>query len=111
MNKKNQYVNFDKNTLTILQIIQDKEYGYLLEKILDTIIIIMIIIFFYFYNIKKNVFRLSNIIDYLVISISFLIFHNLIKNIGLNFNLLLILNLTNLILMTIIIIYKRVSKT
>ena len=97
--KKNEYYsNVDKNSITIYQSIKNKDYKVILEKIIDTLIIITIIYFFYFLNIKQNNFNFKNILNFLVIIISIIIIHNVIKNIDLSFNNSVIIMLINILI-------------
>ena len=107
-NKKNEYYsNIDKNSITIYQSIKNKDYKIILEKIIDTLIIITIIYFFYCLNIKKNNFSFKNILNFLVIIISIIIIHNVIKNIDLSFNNSVIIMLFNILLPYCYIFFKK----
>jgi len=101
----NAYNNEDKNTETFYDLIENKKYQALSERLFDIVILIGIIIFFYFKNIKNNNFKIYNIIQFLAIAIIILIIQNLIKNISTNyFNFLLlnILNIFSLFVLTLI---------
>ncbi len=79
----NSNINFkidDKNTLTILDNFNNKDYKNLSFKLIDTIILLLIIYFFYENNIKKiNFYILNNI--YFTINCLFLIICNqILKN-------------------------------
>ena len=82
--KNRKYNNIDKNSLTIFNLIKNKNNYLIIEKFFDFIIIISIIIFFYFYNIKTHQYNSKKITVYIIISILILIVHNLIKNLELN---------------------------
>ena len=105
--KKNEYYsNVDKNSITFYQSFKNKDYKIILEKIIDTLIIITIIYFFYFLNIKKNNFSFKNILNFLVIIISIIIIHNVIKNIDLSFNKSAIIMFINLLIPYCYIFFK-----
>ena len=110
--KKNEYnSNVDKNSITIYQSLKDKDYRTILEKIIDTLIILTIIYFFYFLNIKKNDFSFKNILIFLIIIISIIIIHNVIKNIDLSFNNSIIIMVVNILLpYSYIFFEKRIIK-
>ena len=84
-NKDNKYTNFDKNTYTIFELINQRNYKNMQEKIFDVLSLISLLILFYFYLIKENKFSLKKISIYLIIAIIVLIFHNLIKNFPLDY--------------------------
>ena len=84
-NKDNKYTNFDKNTYTIFELINQRNYKNMQEKIFDVLSLISLLILFYFYLIKENKFNLKKISIYLIIAIIVLIFHNLIKNFPLDY--------------------------
>ena len=103
--KESIYNNYDKNTLTIFDLLKEKDKKKILEKLIDTLLIILIIIFFYFNIIKKNNYKINNILIFIVISIVILITHNVIKNIEINFNQLFVLYNINLIFFLLIVFY------
>ena len=79
------YDNFDKNTLNIFDDIKNKDYLNIVHKITDTIIVITIILLFYFNNIKFYRFSIYYLTLYLLISSSFLILNQIIRNLEINF--------------------------
>ena len=56
LKNENNYNNYDKNTLTLFNLIKYKDYKSMIERMFDTLILITVIIFFYFNNIKDNKF-------------------------------------------------------
>ncbi len=98
-NSINVYNNHDKNTETFNDLIKNKKYQALSERLFDIIILISIIIYFYFKNIKYNNFKINNIIQFLTIAIIILIIQNLIKNININYLNFLILNILNIFIL------------
>jgi len=104
---KNQYNNYDKNTLTIINLIKNKDLKNILERIFDTIILVIIIFYFYINNIKINNFSLKKIFSYLLISIGIMIFHNMIKNMNIEINYYLLLNLINFLIISFYIFLNR----
>lgn len=104
---KNKYDNFDRNTQTIFNSIKNKDYKNIFDKFFDILILLSIIIFFYFYIIKKNDFRINNILKFLSFSLLILIFQNIYKNINIDLQLFLILNLINFVLIIMLITVKK----
>ena len=89
------YDNFDKNTFSILDDINNKDYLNIVHKITDTIIVITIIVFFYFNNIKFYKFNFYYIVIFLFTSSSLLILNQIIKNLEINYilNILIIFSI------------------
>ncbi len=109
ISEKKSYNNYDKNSLTIFDLIKERNYLVINEKIFEFILIISIVFLFYFNNIKKNDYKLKAIFVFISISIFTLISQNIFKNIDLS-NLLNILFQSINILMIyiyIIIISKK----
>ena len=100
------YNNRDKNTDTLNELIKNKQYKIITERILDIIILISIVILFYNKNIKLNDFKIYTIIKFLCISITVLLIQNFIKNIDINFNYFLLMNLLNLIIIYFFILFN-----
>jgi len=80
LKNENNYNNYDKNTLTLFNLIKYKDYNSMIERMFDTLILLTVIIFFYFNNIKDNKFSINHIFIYLFLSILIIIFQNIIKN-------------------------------
>ena len=70
----------DRNTYTIFDDLESKNYLNLSFKISDLFLIICIIIFFYINNLKKIQFNSANNVFFSVITISILIVNQLLKN-------------------------------
>ena len=105
-----EYKIFDKNSQTIVNIIENKNYSMITEKIFDFIVLLVIILFFYNFNIKDNNYKLNSIFIFLFISIFINIAHNIIKNIELDFQFLLTLSVANIILSIFLIhIGKKIT--
>ena len=51
LKNENNYNNYDKNTLTLFNLIKYKDYNSMIERMFDTLILLTVIIFFYFNNI------------------------------------------------------------
>jgi len=92
---KNNYNNYDKNTITLVSLIKYKDFNIMIERMFDTLILLTVIIFFYFNNIKKNNFSINQIFIYLFLSILIIIFQNIIKNLNINLKLSFVLNIIN----------------
>ena len=88
LKNENNYNNYDKNTLTLFNLIKYKDYKSMIERMFDTLILLTVIIFFYFNNIKDNKFSINHIFIYLFLSILIIIFQNIIKNLDLVYNFL-----------------------
>ena len=102
------YNNYDINTLTIQNLIKQKEYRSIFDKIIDTVLLLTLIIFFYYYLIKKNNYSFKVISIYLALSILILINHNVIKNIEIDLMNLIFIYLGNLLLVyTFILITSK----
>ena len=108
--KNSKYNNYDKNTLTILELLAENDFKNIAEKIYDTIILFLIIVIFYKTLIQFNNFKLKNVSIFLTFCFIILVVHNTIKNIGLDINTLIFIYIFNilLILISILIIqYKN----
>jgi len=107
LKKKNIYDNYDKNTLTLVNLIQHKDYNSMIERIFDTLILLTVIIFFYFHNIQRNNFSINQIFIFLVLSILIIIFQNIIKNLDINLKSSFLLNIINF---SIIYLFMLISR-
>ena len=92
------YDNYDKNAITIFQLIKSKEYQKIIEKIFDAIILVSIIILFYNYIVVKNNYNLRSIFQYIFISLLILINQNILKNIGININSYIFFGILNILI-------------
>ena len=111
-NTKNsrKYEIFDKNSQTIFNLINDKNYRSISEKIIDSLLLILIIVFFYEFIVKNNNFNIKKIFIFIVFSILVNINNNLIKNIETNFEILAMINLGNILILLIIMSYFKLRK-
>ncbi len=100
-NNFKKYDNFDKNTLSILDDINNKDYLNIVHKITDTVIVIIIILFFYFNNIKFYKFNFYHLTIFLLISSLLLILNQVIKNLEINY-ILYILIISSIFLFSLI---------
>ena len=107
LKNENKYNNYDKNTLTLVNLIRYKEYKSMIERMFDTLILLTVIIFFYFYNIKDNNFSINHIFIYLFLSILIIIFQNIIKNLDLSLQFSFLLNIINF---SIIYLFMLINK-
>jgi lipopolysaccharide export LptBFGC system permease protein LptF len=87
------YDNFDKNTFSIFDDLNNKDYLNIVHKMTDSIIVIIIILFFYFNNIKLYRFDFYFLIIFLFVSSSLLILNQIIKNLEISYllNILIII--------------------
>ena len=99
----------DKNTISIITILKEKNYYLLSEKIFENLILLSIIIFFYIYILKENNLSLLQILKYISICILILILHNMIKNIDLNLYIYLIFNLLNILSIYLFLISRKIK--
>jgi len=106
---KKEYNNFDKNTDTIFELIEKRDLKNISEKIFDTFILITILFFFYNFLIKKNNFDFLTIMKYLTICVTVLIFQNGIKNLQLSLNAITTLNLLNLSIIYIFVLFNEIK--
>ena len=80
-NKNNNNLEIiDKNTLTIFDDLNSKNYLNITFKIIDIILILFILIFFYSNNLKEIKFETKNNIFFIVFSVTILIINQIIKN-------------------------------
>ena len=107
LKNENNYNNYDKNTLTLVNLIRYKDYKSMIEKMFDTLILLTVIIFFYFNNIKDNKFSINHIFIYLFLSILIIIFQNIIKNLDFSLQFSFLLNIINF---SIIYLFMLINK-
>ena len=107
LKNENNYNNYDKNTLTLFNLIKYKDYKSMIEKMFDTLILLTLIIFFYFNNIKDNKFSINHIFIYLFLSILIIIFQNIIKNLDFSLQFSFLLNIINF---SIIYLFMLINK-
>ena len=107
LKNENNYNNYDKNTLTLFNLIKYKDYNSLIERMFDTLILLTVIIFFYFNNIKDNQFSIKHIFIYLFLSILIIIFQNIIKNLDFSLQFSFLLNIINF---SIIYLFMLINK-
>ena len=107
LKNENNYNNYDKNTLTLFNLIRYKDYNSMIERMFDTLILLTVIIFFYFNNIKDNKFSINHIFIYLFLSILIIIFQNIIKNLDFSLQFSFLLNIINF---SIIYLFMLINK-
>lgn len=107
LKNENNYNNYDKNTLTLFNLIKYKDYKSMIERMFDTLILITVIIFFYLNNIKDNKFSINHIFIYLFLSILIIIFQNIIKNLDFSLQFSFLLNIINF---SIIYLFMLINK-
>ena len=107
LKNENNYNNYDKNTLTLFNLIKYKDYNSMIERLFDTLILLTVIIFFYFNNIKDNKFSINHIFIYLFLSILIIIFQNIIKNLDFSLQFSFLLNIINF---SIIYLFMLINK-
>ena len=107
LKNENNYNNYDKNTLTLFNLIKYKDYKSIIERMFDTLILLTVIIFFYFNNIKDNKFSINHIFIYLFLSILIIIFQNIIKNLDFSLQFSFLLNIINF---SIIYLFMLINK-
>ena len=78
--KSIKFNNYDRNTLTILDDFENKDYLNISYKFVDIVFALIIIYFFYYNNIVNFNFTLNNNIIFISISIFILIINQLLKN-------------------------------
>ena len=107
LKNENNYNNYDKNTLTLFNLIKYKDYKSMIERMFDTLILLTVIIFFYFNNIKENKFSIYHIFIYLFLSLLIIIFQNIIKNLDFSLQFSFLLNIINF---SIIYLFMLINK-
>ena len=107
LKNENNYNNYDKNTLTLFNLIKYKDYKSMIERMFDTLILLTVIIFFYFNNIKGNKFSINHIFIYLFLSMLIIIFQNIIKNLDFSLQFSFLLNIINF---SIIYLFMLINK-
>ena len=107
LKNENKYNNYDKNALTLFNLIKYKDYNSMIERMFDTLILLTVIIFFYFNNIKDNKFSINHIFIYLFLSILIIIFQNIIKNLDFSLQFSFLLNIINF---SIIYLFMLINK-
>ena len=107
LKNENNYNNYDKNTLTLFNLIKYKDYKSMIERMFDTLILLTVIIFFYFNNIKDNKFSINHIFIYLFLSMLIIIFQNIIKNLDFSLQFSFLLNIINF---SIIYLFMLINK-
>ena len=107
LKNENNYNNYDKNTLTLFNLIKYKDYNSMIERMFDTLILLTVIIFFYFNNIKDNKFSINHIFIYLFLSVLIIIFQNIIKNLDFSLQFSFLLNIINF---SIIYLFMLINK-
>ena len=107
LKNENKYNNYDKNALTLFNLIKYKDYKSMIERMFDTLILLTVIIFFYFNNIKDNNFSINHIFIYLFLSILIIIFQNIIKNLDFSLQFSFLLNIINF---SIIYLFMLINK-
>ena len=99
--------NYDRNSLTIFDDFENRDYLNILYKIFDVILCLIIIFIFFKNNIEKNNFKLSNNIAFAIISIILLMINQLLKNTDLNFYQYLIFSIIIISTSLLILIFKK----
>lgn len=99
--------NYDRNSLTIFDDFENRDYLNILYKIFDVVLCLIIIFIFFKNNIEKNNFKLSNNISFAIISIILLMINQLLKNTDLNFYQYLIFSIIIISTSLLILIFKK----
>ncbi len=107
LKNENNYNNYDKNTLTLFNLIKYKDYKSMIERMFDTLILLTVIIFFYFNNIKDNKFSINHIFIYLFLSILIIIFQNIIKNLDFSLQFSFLLNIINFLIIYLFMLINK----
>ena len=103
--KNNVYKNFDKNTVGIYELLnykKDTNKKIILQRVSDLIIILSFVLYFYLYIIKKNNYKYNNLFLFIIFTIFFLLTDNFLENVNSDFNILIISNILNILLIHIL---------
>ena len=84
-----EFNKFDRNTFTVFEDIQNKDYLNISYKLFDIIFSILIIIIFYNNNIIKIDYSLKNNLVFILLSVFVLILNQILKNSEVNFTIYL----------------------
>ena len=84
-----EFNKFDRNTFTVFEDIQNKDYLNISYKLFDIIFSILIIIIFYNNNIIKIDYSLKNNLIFILLSVFVLILNQILKNSEVNFTIYL----------------------
>ncbi len=107
---KNVSINkdIDKNTFTIFDDVNLKNYLNISFKIIDIILVFLILFIFYINNLKKINFDTKNNIFFCLISISLVIINQILKNSDINFiNYVLIISIIIISLLLLVLTKKQ----
>ena len=99
--------NYDRNSLTIFDDIKNKDYLNIAYKIFDILLCLIIVFIFYRNNIVNNNFNIKNNLYFIIFSIFLLLFNQLIKNSGINFEQYLIILFSIIIFSLTISMYRK----
>ena len=80
----------------------DKNKIIILQRITDILIILSFVLYFYLYIIKKNNYSHNNFFLFIIFTIFILITDNFIENINVDFSILIISNIFNILLIHIL---------
>ena len=103
--KKNVYKNFDKNTVGIYELLnykKDSNKIIILQRTTDILIILSFVLYFYLNIIKKNNYTHNNFFLFTIFTIFILITDNFLENINASFDILIISNILNILLIHIL---------
>ena len=101
-NSYKKYDDFDKNTLSIFDDIEKKNYVNIFYKFIDSTIVLLIVYFFYINNIRNYNFEINRVLIFIFFSSVFLIVNQILKNSVFNLNLYSIF-----ILVLVILIFQN----
>ncbi len=86
-NSYEKYNDFDKNTLSIFDDIEKKNYTNIFYKFFDSFIVLLIVYLFYINNIKNYNFEIKRVFIFIFLSSIFLVINQILKNLVFNLNL------------------------
>ena len=101
------FSNYDRNSLTIFDDIKNKDYLNIAYKIFDILLCLIIVFIFYRNNIVNNNFNIKNNLYFIIFSIFLLLFNQLIKNSGINFEQYLIILFSIIVFSLLISMYRK----
>ena len=101
------FSNYDRNSLTIFDDINNKDYLNIAYKIFDILLCLNIVFVFYRNNIVNNNFSIKNNLYFIIFSIFLLLINQLIKNSGIIFEQYLIILFSIIIFSFIISMYRK----
>ncbi len=108
--KNTEFNNYDRNSLTIFDDIQNKDYLNISFKLFDVIFCVLIIFIFYQNNILKVNLKLNNNLFFIFISLLILISNQLIKNFETDYKIYLVSTFGIILISSLITVFRKTNE-